>query len=56
MNKYQFFAERKKLPSVVSRLITGNLMLIIGNHEGKTAFGAEALPETWWANQCRSKS
>jgi hypothetical protein len=56
MNKYQFFAERKKEPPSISWIITGNMMLVIGRQENKVAFGAQEVPDGWWANQCRSKS
>lgn len=56
MNRYQFFAERKKLPPVLTRVISGNMMLVIGRQENKVAFGAQEVPDGWWANQCRSKS
>lgn len=56
MNNYQFYAERKKLPPVLTRLITGNLCMVIANLEGNVHFGALEVPEGWWAAQCRSKS
>ncbi len=56
MNKYQFFQERKKEPPSISRIITGNMMFVIGARDGKVAFGAQEVSDCWWANQCRGKS
>ncbi len=56
MNPYQFYAERKKLPPVTSRIITGQYVSIITNEAGKVHHAIGMVPEDWWANMCRSKS
>jgi len=56
MNPYQFYAERKKLPPVTSRIITGQYVSIITNEAGKVHHAIGMVPEDWWANMCRSKT
>lgn len=57
MNKYQFFAERKKLPPVLTRIIMGDMAAVFySNSSNLMLFGAHDIPEGWWASQCRSKT
>lgn len=57
MNKMQYFAERKKIPPVLTRIITGDMAMVLHTAAGNTTlFGAHEVPEGWWASQCRSKT
>lgn len=56
MNAYQFFAERKRTPPAVTRLISGKFATIIAAEAGKPVTGMVMVPDDWWANQCKSRT
>lgn len=52
---YEFYAKRRKLPPVFSRIITGLQVLTLARIEtGKVAMGVQELPPEFW--NVKSKS
>lgn len=54
MNSYQFYAERKKLPPVATRIITGNQSFMVASNGKNVIIGSMEVPPDFW--NVKSKS